>query len=61
LETNRRVETVRSEINDERFGKQVTDTEIEEMKSSKRNKNTAKNTKWAFNIFETWRQHRQGR
>lgn len=59
LETNRCVETVRSEINDERFGKQVTDTEIEEMKSSKRNKNTAKNTKWAFNIFETWRQHRQ--
>ncbi|XP_053404894.1 uncharacterized protein LOC128558741 [Mercenaria mercenaria] len=47
-----------SNLNDERFGKPATDEEIQELMSSRRNKNTAKNTKWAVNIFDTWRKYR---
>lgn len=43
-----------------RFASPVTDEEINQLKESKKNKNTAKSTKWSFNIFESWRQSRLG-
>ncbi|MCG7879380.1 MAG: DUF3504 domain-containing protein [Candidatus Thiodiazotropha taylori] len=41
-----------------RFAAPVTDFDIQQLKSSKINKNTAKSTRWCVTIFETWKSAR---
>ena len=43
-----------------RFASPVTDDDIVQLKLSQINKNTSKNTKWSFNLFENWRNARSG-
>ncbi|XP_062567654.1 uncharacterized protein LOC134229888 [Saccostrea cucullata] len=43
---------------DTRFGKIVDESEIQALIESQENINTKKNTRWAFNIFESWRLER---
>ena len=41
-----------------RFQKPVTDSELKTLIENQENLNTKSNTKWAFNVFEKWREQR---
>lgn len=41
-----------------RFGCEVDEKEIQALVESQENRNTKKNTRWSYNIFESWRRER---
>lgn len=43
----------------DRWSKPVNDSDIDELINNCKNKNTSKNTKWAFNVFTAWRETRE--
>lgn len=51
-------ETYKTEPQSNRFPAIVSDEEIDQLISAQKNANTAKNTKWAINVFDEWRSER---
>lgn len=52
--------SIKSEPASARFASPITDFDIQQLKSSKVNKNTAKSIRWGFSVFEAWKSARPG-
>ena len=51
-------ETYKTEPQSNRFSAIVSDEEIDQLISARKNANTTKNTKWAIKVFDEWRSER---